>query len=192
MSRKQSLAPLNNALFWAAFTLALYGFLRASEYTSPSPTHYLRQLHLLTQKVTICKEGMEVHIKGSITGQFKNSTTLYIARLGMPTCPVRAMEKFLGQSSHKNSLPLFTFRNGQFLTRIDVSSMTKSLLAHTVHDVSLYSSHSYRIGAATTAAAAGLPDSQIQTLGRWHSSAYRSYIRTSPESQHKAIKQMAH
>ena len=121
---KQSLAPLDKALFWAAFTLAFYGSLQASEYTSPSPTHYLRQLHLLTQDVTICKEGMEVHIKGSKTDQFKNSTTLHIARLGMPTCPVRAMEKFLGQSSHKNSLPLFTFRNGRFLTRIDVSSMT--------------------------------------------------------------------
>ena len=42
LSRKQSLAPLDKALFWAAFTLAFYGFLWASEYTSPSPTHYLR------------------------------------------------------------------------------------------------------------------------------------------------------
>ena len=192
LSHKQSLASVDKAIFWAAFTLAFYGFLRASEYTSPSPTHYLRQLHLLRQDITIRKEGMEVHIKGSKTDQFKKSTTLHVARLDMPTCPVRAMEKFLGQSSHKNSRPLFTFHNGRFLTRIDVSSMTKSLLAHTVRDVSLYSSHSYRIGAATTAAAAGLPDSQIQTLGRWHSSAYRSYIRTSPESLHKAIKRMAH
>ena len=66
--------------------------------------------------------------------------------------------------------------------------MTKSLLAHTVDDISLYSSHNYRIRAATTAAAAGLPDSQIQTLGRWQSSAYRSYIHTSHESLHKATK----
>ncbi len=46
-----------------------------------------------------------------------------------------------------------------------------------------YSGHSFRIGAATTAALAGLPDSLIKTLGRWESSAYALYmvyIRTPP------------
>lgn len=38
--------------------------------------------------------------------------------------------------------------------------------------------HSFRIGAATAAARAGLEDSLIQTLGRWHSGAYLRYIWT--------------
>ena len=41
------------------------------------------------------------------------------------------------------------------------------------------SSHSFRIGAATTAASAGIPDRTIRTLGRWSSDCYRRYIRLS-------------
>ena len=44
-----------------------------------------------------------------------------------------------------------------------------------------YAGHSFTIGAATTAATAGLEDSTIQTLGRWKSSSYKLYIRTSPQ-----------
>ena len=44
-------------------------------------------------------------------------------------------------------------------------------------DPSKYAGHSFRVGAATTAAAAGLEDSTIKTLGRWESSAYQLYIR---------------
>ena len=41
-----------------------------------------------------------------------------------------------------------------------------------------YSGHSFRIGAATAAAAAGIPDHLIKMLGRWESSAYQLYVRT--------------
>ncbi len=43
-------------------------------------------------------------------------------------------------------------------------------------DLSKYASHSFRTGVATTAAASGLEDSLIRTLGRWQSSAYILYL----------------
>ena len=122
---------------------------------------------------------MEILIKGGPIQEI-NNCTLHLPRLGTDTCPVRAMEKFLRRSRHRSTRPLLTFHNGRFLTRLDVSTMTKLLLSHSEKDTSPYSSHSYCIGAATTAAAAGLPDSQIQSLGRWHSSAFNLYIRTCP------------
>ena len=41
-----------------------------------------------------------------------------------------------------------------------------------------YTGHSFRIGAETAAALAGLEDSTIQLLGRWRSTAFIRYVRT--------------
>ena len=50
-------------------------------------------------------------------------------------------------------------------------------LSHCGYDTTLYTRHSFRIGAATTAAEKGFTVVQIQTLGPWMSTAFRRYIR---------------
>ena len=44
-------------------------------------------------------------------------------------------------------------------------------------DQSKYCSHSFRIGAATTAAERGIEDAVIKTLGRWRSQTYLEYVK---------------
>ena len=76
--------------------------------------------------------------------------------------------------------------NGAYLTRdLFVREVRKALIAAGI-DQSKYSGHSFRIGAATTAAAAGIADSTIKMLGRWESAAYQLYVWLSRE-EHASI-----
>lgn len=77
--------------------------------------------------------------------------------------------------------PLFLQENGQPLTRTQLSNFLQSTLS-AVGITGTYSGHSFRIGAATTAAQQGLPDHLIKTMGRWSSDAYLLYMRTPVQS----------
>ena len=52
-----------------------------------------------------------------------------------------------------------------------------SALSQVGIDSAYYNGHSFRIGAATTAAAHGLNDSLIKSLGRWNSDAFQVYLK---------------
>ena len=69
--------------------------------------------------------------------------------------------------------PLFIWEDGSQLTRAAMVKEIQSALASVDIDPTPYSGHSFRIGAATTAAAARIED----TVGRRQSSAYQRYIR---------------
>ena len=55
--------------------------------------------------------------------------------------------------------------------------MLRSTLQEAGIDATYYSGHSFRIGAATTAAACGISETIIMQMGRWRSSAYQAYIK---------------
>ncbi len=73
--------------------------------------------------------------------------------------------------------PLFILQNGSPLSRNYLVAHVRQALAEGGMDVSNFSGHSFRIGGAITAALASIPDSTIQSLGRWKSSGFLRYIR---------------
>lgn len=74
--------------------------------------------------------------------------------------------------------PLFRFQDGRALTRQRLVANLRTAL----RDIGLcpenYAGHSFRIGAATAAAACGIQDSLTKTMGRWESVAYQTHVRT--------------
>jgi len=73
--------------------------------------------------------------------------------------------------------PLFSLPNGAPLTKAWFRSHLVSVLKNCSLSPSKYTGHSFRIGAATTAAEHGVPTAAIKILGRWSSSAFESYLR---------------
>ena len=77
--------------------------------------------------------------------------------------------------------PLFLLQDGRPFSRALLTDWLRRFLTAAGVQGS-FSSHSFRIGAATVAARNGIPDHLIKELGRWTSHAYQLYIRTPSES----------
>ena len=88
--------------------------------------------------------------------------------------------------------PLFNGRRFSPLSLANVTTTLRQLLHGTDEEPVNHASHSFRIGAATTVAAAGLPPALIKTLGRWKSNAYESYVQYPPSSLNAVSSLLAH
>ena len=86
--------------------------------------------------------------------------------------------------------PLFVFQNGSYLTRQRFTKVLHSTLQKAGVDDSKYASHSFRIGAATSAKEAGISDVHVKMLGRWKSNAYQVYVRTPSDKLASLSKQL--
>jgi site-specific recombinase XerD len=73
--------------------------------------------------------------------------------------------------------PLFCHLDGKSLTRYQFVGVLKKALNRAGISDKGVSSHSFRIGAATSLAMEGVPESRIMQLGRCKSNAYKGYIR---------------
>ena len=174
-------------MLWAALLTAFYGFLRVSEYTSLHKKSYDPMSTLLFADLTFTRQGaVSLFIKASKTDPFRLGVPLRLEPNGSSLCPVVALRHYIAAHPSRAG-PLFTFDNGRFLSRKDMND----LLTTTTNGMANISSHSLRIGAASTAAAAGCPKWLIQALGRWSSDCFKEYIRVPKLTIKNTSKQLA-
>ena len=168
-------------LLWATACIAFFGFCRLGELlqtsTSVSAPLMLSDLSIDSHSAP---SQIRVLIKRAKNDPFGHGAAVILGATGKDLCPVIAILNYLAVRPPgpgplliwQDSLPLL---RDQFVWRVK-ESLRSAGLNH-----SLYSGHSFRIGAATSAAAAGVPTHLIQTMGRWSSDAYRTYIRSPPD-----------
>ncbi len=120
---------------------------------------------------------ISVFLKQSKTDQDKSGIKLFLGRTNQDLCPVVAVLAYLGVRKVGSTTALFVQDGGNPLSRAALVAWLKSTLRVAGVDSSFFTGHSFRIGAASTAAAKGVEDSTIQALGRWKSDAFKRYIR---------------
>lgn len=168
-----------STLLHAMYVLAFCAFIRVGEITK---TSVAKQHYLLAKHVTLKNDPLDKSIELKIP-HFKHSsqsTTLHIQQntTNPQLCPFAALHNFSKVRNHESPLePLFSFMDGSPVSRQFFTEQLRLALAFCGLDTIQYQSHSFRIGAATFAAASGSSDIQIQNMGRWKSSAFKKYIR---------------
>ena len=167
------ITPADQIMLWAALTTAFFGFLRSSEYVSAQVSKFDPHTTLCFEDVSYKPPNYYIHIKASKTDPFRVGCTICLSPSNSSVCPVRNLRNYIDLHPTKEG-PLFTYSDHTLLTRRRLNTLLKAALPTT--DDSSVSSHSLRIGAATTAAAGGLPRWLIQHMGRWSSDCFRTYI----------------
>ena len=190
---QQSSHP-DRTLIWAIASVAFFGFFRLGELLVESPDKYDPSISLSWGDVAVddrlSPSMARIHLKCSKCDQFGKGLDIIIGRTDTPICPVAALVAYISLRQDQPG-PFFISRQSTPVTKGWLVQQIRAILAGLGLPQNDYAGHSFRIGAATAAALAGVEDSTIQALGRWQSSAFLRYIRIPREQLASISRQLA-
>ena len=172
--RSSWLSRIEQLMIGTACSLCFFGFLRSGEL-----------IRLERSDITTAAEPskhLKVHLRASKTDPFRQGCTLSVGctnPTSTPICAVCLMYTYLKATQHRPSKNLFSWDGGQALDKARFVNTVQRLLKESgCPNYESYKGHSFRSGAATSAAEMGVPDWLIKCMGRWASDAYQTYIKT--------------
>ena len=119
---------------------------------------------------------VQFHLKKSKCDQFGEGMDIIMGETDDSLCPVQAIMCYV-MMRRSTPGPFFQNAAGATVTKPWFVKEIRARLAECGLHQSDFAGHSFRIGAATTAAMAGVEDSTIQIMGRWHSAVFLRYVR---------------
>ena len=171
---KMNYSHYQKTMLKAIFTLAFFAFLRLGELAVPSSKKHAYVVQM--QDVDVLPFGLHLRMHSYKHSTGRHQATLQIQRQPLPICPVQAVESYSRLRGNARS-PLFCFPDLKPPTKAFVTSNLSLVLQAAGFNPQVFKGHSFRIGAATFAATQGHTATQIQQMGRWHSSAFQKYVR---------------
>ncbi|XP_021363825.1 uncharacterized protein LOC110457051 [Mizuhopecten yessoensis] len=189
--RRGVFSPFTDVMLECACTIAYFGFLRCREFTAAFDS----SRHLCVGDITTYDNMCTLTLKESKTDPFRKGITIQLHRMPQDLCPVKILKEYLALRHGKSrpvlpSQPMFITDSNTALDRAQFIQYCRQVLAICGYDPLKYNGHSFRIGSATSAGAAGVEDHLIKTLGRWSSDCYCRYIRTQSLSIAKGQRQL--
>ena len=173
----------DKVMLWAAcYIMCFFGFFQLGEITSSSESSFDPQSDLSLADISVDNHTnpsyIQVFLKVSKTDQFRKGVSITLGKTDDELCPVASVLSYIALRGNSQG-PFFIFKDRRHLTKQNFIKNLRSSLSALGFNSEHYAGHSFRIGAATTAAKAHIEDSLIRTIGRWKSDAFLSYIRTS-------------
>ena len=157
----------------AAFSLAFHGFLHCGDLTSSIKWQDI--------KIDMERQCLDAWLQWSKTDPSGKGTTITVgANSDLWICPVRKLIEYK-QIFRSTESTVFVHHNGAPLTRAALTTELRRLLPLCgVTNSDDYASHSFCIGAATSAAMAGVPEYLIRHMVHWCGAVVLDYVRIQP------------
>jgi hypothetical protein len=180
-------------LVWAVCSVMYFGAFRGNELLCKVVGEYDPAFELCTQDVQLVHrmgegESLVIKIKAPKEDKCGKSTIVDVFPSVPELCPVRAFKRWKeGEKNWEIDQPMFRWESGQPLTCARLNSILRERLDGFVEgDVNNFSSHSFRIGAASMMGSLGFADEEIKALGRWSSRAFEGYLKL-PRAKRMAV-----
>ena len=148
----------DKALFWAVSSAAFFGFFRLGELLLASPSQFNPATSLAWGDVAVDSHAnprmVQFLLKVSKCDQFGAGSNIIVGRVESPLCPVAAVLKYIEVRGNAPG-PFFMDSTHNALTKQRFVRRIRDILTSIGLQQDHFAGHSFRIGAATAAAAAG-------------------------------------
>ena len=155
-------------LYRSMFILMFHAFLRIGEVTSSPNNINFSQVSFSDKSLCITFLKFKHNVSSPMSLVIQSNGTNY--------CPVATTKQYI-QRRGSSQGPFFCLPGVIPISSRSFASMFTTCLVWSNYNHLPIKPHSFRIGAATWAAANSYTECQIQAMGRWNSNAFKKYIR---------------
>ena len=192
---ESDLAVTDKRMLWAVATSLFFGAFRGSELLARNESVFDPAFTLLSEDVKVIREGtgsqdeaVQFMLKHPKEEKIGKAVLVEVYQSRADICPVRAFKKWRNAARPPPiSQPAFCWASGVPLTGQKFTEVLRDRLkGYITGGDKWYSTHSFRIGAASMLGSLGYSDADVKALGRWNSRSFERYIRL-PRSRRNAV-----